>query len=62
MKGKVLLPESPCERRTSGKCTHFNLVSPFNSIMTNKLTQTTEIPSIRAINKPVNNNYMLKKC
>jgi hypothetical protein len=47
---------------TSGKCTPFNLANPFNNIMTNKLTQTTEVPFIRAINKSVNNNYMLQKC
>jgi len=47
---------------TSGKWTPFNLESPFNNIMTNKLTKSTEIPFIRAINKSVNNNYMLKKC
>jgi len=46
----------------SRKCTPFNLASPFNNITTNKFTQTTEIPFIRAINKSVNNNYMLQKC
>ena len=46
---------------TSGKCTPFNLAGPFNNILTNKLIQTTEIPFIRAINKSVNNNYMLQK-